>query len=209
VANQAANQQGKTMNRHPSGILVAALALSLLTGCGAAKDTNGSSASSGDAKSGSNQGAASNEGSNGSGEMGVDMPDLSKTIYSKQFTIPGKPQGKVTVGILSLERKDRLAILKVVVTPEFGDLPASELISFTKALDESSTWAPTLLDLTNLKKYRVVGGTGGYLNFEDGKAVSGQPIYGWAAFAAPPASVKNLDLIMTEWMPRFTNVPIQ
>ena len=141
--------------------------------------------------------------------MGVDMPDLSKTIYTRQFAIPGQPARKVTVGILSLERKGRLAILKVVVTPDFADRPASEIISLTNALDVTLTWQPHLLDLTNLKSYRVVGGSAGYLNFEEGKAVSGQPIYGWAAFAAPPADVKSLDLLMTEWMPRFTNVPIR
>jgi hypothetical protein len=196
------------MKRHSSGIIVAALALSLLTGCGAAKDSRPTPASSSPKPgSGSTQSAEAGA-NNGASEMGVDLPDLSKTIYSKQLAIPGQPQRKVTVGILSLERKGQLAILKVVVTPDFADQPASRVVTFTNALDVALTWAPHLLDLTNLKSYRVVSGTAGYLSFEDGKAASGQPIYGWAAFAAPPADVKSLDLQMTPWMPRFTNVPI-
>ena len=198
------------MKRQSSGVIVAALALSLLTGCGAAKDSSptpaGSSPKSG---SGSTQGAEASA-SNGASEMGIDLPDLSKTIYSKQFAIPGKPARKVTVGILSLERKDRLAILKVVVTPEFTDLPATELVEFEDALGQSGWhWTPTLLDLTNLKKYKVLHGGGEFLSLENGKAFSGQPIYGWAVFAAPPAGVTHLDLNVTSWMPRITNVPIR
>jgi len=196
------------MKRHSSAIIVAALALGLLTGCGTAKDSSPTPASSSPKSgSGSTQGAEASA-SNGASEMGVDLPDLSKTIYAKQFAIPGEPQHKVTVGVLSLERKGRLTILKVVVTPDFADRTASQTVTLTDALDVTLTWQPHLFDLTNLKSYRVVSGTAGYLNFEDGKAVSGQPIYGWAAFASPPADVKSLDLQMTAWMPRFTNVPI-
>jgi hypothetical protein len=200
------------MKRHSSGIVVAALALGLLTGCGAAKDSNDGSANSTNAKStsGPQQGAAVDQANNGAGEIGIDQPDPSKTLYSKQFAIPGKPQRKVTVGILSLERKDRIAILKVVVTPEFADLPASELIPFQDALGQSGWhWTPTLLDLTNLKKYKVLHGNGEFLNLEKGQAISGQPIYGWAVFAAPPAGVTRLDLNVTDWMPRITNLSIR
>jgi hypothetical protein len=49
----------------------------------------------------------------------------------------------------------------------------------------------------------------GMLNFDHGEAVSDQPIYGWAVFAAPPAGVTIFDLNVTERMPRFTNVPIR
>ena len=103
-----------------------------------------------------------------------------------------------------------MAILKVVVTPEFTDLPASQLVSFNDALDLGSWhWTPTMLDLTNLKKYKVLWGTGAWLNFEKGKAENGQPIYAWAVFAVPPADVTKLDLTIVEWMPRLTNVPIR
>jgi hypothetical protein len=199
------------MKRHSTGTIVAALALSLLTGCGAAKDSSTGPANSGSPKSGSGSTQGAEAGANnGASAMGVDMPDLSKTIYSKQFDIPDKPQRKVTVGILSLERKDRIAILKVVVTPEFTDLPASELIPFADALGQGIWhWQPTLLDLTNLKKYKVLYGDGEFLNLEKGKAISGQPIYGWAVFAAPPAGVTHVDLNVTDWMPRITNVPIR
>ena len=198
------------MKPHSSGIIVAALALSLLTGCGAAKDSSPAPASSSPKSgSGSTQGAEAGA-NNGASEMGVDLPDLSKTIYSKQFALPGKPARKVTVGILSLERKDRIAILKVVVTPEFTDLPATELIQFEDALGQSGWhWTPTLLDLANLKKYKVLHGGGEFLNLENGEAFSGQPMYGWAVFAAPPAGVTHLDLNVTDWMPRITNVPIR
>lgn len=204
------------MKRHPSRLLVAALALSLLAACSTAKDTGGNppGGSPGAAKSSSGSGATGDPATNGANEIGIDAPDLSKVIFSKQFNLPGNAQRKVTVGILSLERKDQVAILKVAVTPQFADLPASELVGFQQAINEGGgfVWQPTLLDLKNLKKYKVLHAPGmageGALIFQNGKAVSGQPIYGWAVFAAPPAGVTSLDLTISDWMPRFTNVPI-
>jgi hypothetical protein len=210
------------VKRHPSRLLVAALALSLLTACSTARDTDGKSANdkadngkSSSAPASNGPAAPGDPAANGASGIGIDQPDPSKAIFSKQFALPGNPQRKVTVGILSLERKDRVAILKVVLTPEFADLPASELIGFQQAIDEGGAfiWQPTLLDLKNLKKYNVLhaprtAGEGALL-FQNGKAVSGQPIYGWAVFAAPPAGVTSLDLTITDWMPRLTNVPIR
>lgn len=202
------------MRRHQSPLIVVALALSLLAGCSSDKGADNSSGDKGSAGSNSGadstspQGIAQDPAKNGASGIGIDQPDLSKVIFSKQFAVPGKPQRKVTVGILSLERKDRLAVLKVVITPEFTDLAPTETVSHFKALGDSS-WRPTLLDLRNLKEYRVLSGSGGPLSFEEGEAVSGQPIYAWAVFAAPPAGVTRLDLTMVDWMPRITNVPIQ
>jgi len=198
-------------------MLGAALALTLLAACSADKDTGGSSDSggTGDGRSSPAPGATSAPAANGADEIGVDQPDPSKVIFSKQFAQPGNPQRKVTVGILSLERKEKVAILKVVLTPAFADKPASELIGFQESLDESGgfVWRPTLLDLKNLKKYTVLHSPGmdgsGMLLFDDGQAVSGQPIYGWAVFAAPPAGVTSLDVTITDWLPRITNVPIR
>lgn len=206
------------MRRNPFRMLAATLALGLLTACSAAEDTSTTpvkpGTSTGTPSPGS-PGVAVDPATNGASEIGIDQPDLSKVMFSKQFGLPGNPQRKVTVGILSLERKDRVAILKLVVTPEFADLPASELIGFQDSLAEadSFSWAPNLLDLKNLKKYKVLHSRGmdgsGMLLFDDGEAASGQPIYGWAVFAAPPPGVTSIDLNVTEWMPRFTNVPIR
>lgn len=208
------------MRQRYSGMLIAGLALSLVTACSVAKDTNSNSAkdsggnnnatkSGGEDSPSSAPDGAGDPANNGGGEIGVDQPDPSKAIFSKQFTHPGKTQRKVTVGILSLERKDQVLMLKVAVTPEFGDKSAGETITFVEALGPDSSWRPSLLDLKNLKKYDILRSGGGALRYEEGKAVSGQPIYGWVAFAPPPAGVKNVDLTMTEWMPRFTNVPIR
>jgi len=204
------------MRRHLSRMIVAAVALSLLTACSADKGTSVMPAGDRTGASGSaGPGVPANPADNGASKIGIDQPDPSKAIFSRQFALPGNPQRKVTVGILSLERKDKVAILKLVVTPEFADLPASELIGFQKSLNESGgfVWAPTLLDLKNLKKYKVLHSPGmdgsGMLLFGDGEAASGQPIYGWAVFAAPPVGVTSLDLTVTEWMPRFTDVPIR
>jgi hypothetical protein len=200
------------MTRRQSRMVVAALALTLLAACSTDKATsvNPGAGSTGSAKSSSAPGATNDPATNGANQIGVDEPDLSKVMFSKQFAIPGEPQHKVTVGILSLERKDKVAILKVVATPDFADKSATQRIGFKDAVHSFPLWwLPTLLDLTNLKQYKVLAGSGGYLNYEDGEAVSGQPIYAWAVFAAPPANVTKLDLNLVSWMPRFTNVPIR
>lgn len=193
------------MNRHTSRLIVAALVMTLLAACSADKGSNTTPTG----KPSPTQGATSDPSKNGANELGIDAPDLSKTIISKQFAIPGSSQRKVTVGILSLERKGKVAVLKVVVTPEFADLKANETVPFGRALGQFGFhWTPDLLDLTNLKKYTVLWTDSKWLNYEDGEAVSGQPIYGWAVFAAPPAEVTSVDLTVTDWMPRFTKVPI-
>jgi hypothetical protein len=198
------------MKRHLSPVIVTTLALSLLTACGSGTDNSGNTDNNAKISTSNEKSAPDAEANanNGSNEMGVDQPDPSKAIYSKQFSLPGETGKKVTVGILSLKRQDKVLMLKVVVTPEFADKSAGETIEFVKAIDGLLYWDPTLLDLKNLKKYKVLSGSGGMLNFDDGVAVSGQPIYGWAAFAPPPAGVTSIDLTMVAWMPRFTNVPI-
>lgn len=201
------------MKRHSSRSIVAALALTLLaagglTACSREADPKGSAATG--RTSPAKPGATADPAQNGANEIGIDQPDPSKAIFSKQFAIPGKSQRKVTVGILSLERKGQLLILKVVMTPEFADLAGDETIGVERALGQDGIfWTPTLLDLKNLKKYTVPYVSGHWLNGQDGEAVSGQPIYAWATFAQPPAQVTNVDLSITPWMPRFTNVPIR
>ena len=179
--------------------------MTLLAACSADKGSNTTPTG----KPSLTQGATSDPSKNGANELGIDAPDLSKTIISKQFAIPGSSQRKVTPGILSLERKGKVAVLKVVVTPEFADLKANETVPFETALGQFGFhWTPDLLDLTNLKKYTVLFTDSKWLNYEDGEVVTGQPIYGWAVFAAPPAEVTSVDLTVTDWMPRFTKVPI-
>jgi hypothetical protein len=193
------------MRRHPSRVIVAALALCLLAACSTAKDSSGAKSandSAGNDKSSSGTSGGGDSTNNGSGEIGIDQPDPSKVIFSKQFAVRGEPQHKVTVGILSLARQNQVLMLKVVVTPDFADKSGGETITFAQALGDGY-WSPTLLDLKNLKKYSMLG-----LTYQKGYAVNAQPIYGWAAFAPPPEGVRSVDLSMTDWMPRITNVPI-
>jgi hypothetical protein len=111
------------------------------------------------------------------------------------------------VDVLALKRKDKLLILTAAVTPKNS---LAEPQSLFRVLGNHS-WFPKLIDTTNLKQYAVVRSGGSRLATSDlgVEAASGQPMFVYAVFAAPPADVTSINVLFADGIPALTDVPIQ
>jgi hypothetical protein len=146
---------------------------------------------------------------NGSAAAGVGLEALDNPIATVKARtgMEKDPEGTVKVDILGLKRKDKLLILTAAVTPTNS---LAEPQSLFRVLG-SHSWSPTLVDTTNLKQYSVVRAKGGRLASGDlsVKAGSGQPMFVYAVFAAPPADVTKINILFADSIPALTDVTIQ
>ena len=62
----------------------------------------------------------------------------------------------------------------------------------------------------NLNKHGVLGGINGAVtNHQGGRFMPGETFYAYASFAAPPADVTTMDVMMVEGAPLATGVEIR
>jgi hypothetical protein len=115
------------------------------------------------------------------------------------------PRGTLTVDILSLRRKDKLLVLTLQVTPKDSLSQPQALFN----LLGGTFWVPKLIDSVNLKEYDTVQGSSELQSsVTSTRAGSGQPMYLYAIFAAPPAGVSSLNLIFANAFPTLNDIPI-
>ncbi len=154
-------------------------------------------------------GASADPEENGSAAAGVGLEALANPIATVEARtgMEKDPAGTVKVDILGLKRKDKLLILTAAVTPKNS---LAEPQSLFRVLG-SHSWSPTLVDTANLKQYSVVRARGGQLASGDlsVKAGSGQPMFVYAVFAAPPAEVTTINVLFADSIPALTDVAIQ
>ena len=146
---------------------------------------------------------------NGSAAAGVGLEALDNPIATVEARtgMEKDPEGTVKVDILGLKRKDKLLILTAAVTPTNS---LAEPQNLFRVLG-SHSWSPTLVDTANLKQYSVVRAKGGRLASGDlsVKAASGQPMFVYAVFAAPPTDVTKINILFADSIPALTDVAIQ
>jgi hypothetical protein len=203
------------MRTRTSGLLTAAilsvsLALTACSGSGdsAAKD-KGTAADSTKAPSASGTASAGDPKENGSADAGIGLEAIDHPIatVTAKTGMEKDPAGTVKVDLLGLKRKDKLVVLTAAVTPT---TTLSEPQSLFRVLG-SNSWTPSLIDTVNLKQYSVVRAADGLLASNDlaVKAGSGQPMFVYAVFAAPPPDVTKIDVLFADSIPAFTGVPVQ
>lgn len=97
-------------------------------------------------------------------------------------------------------------ILTLSLTPKFATPGCASLYAL---LGGPTYFKPTLVDPVNLRVYGVVEGGGKGLSSAHTTATtySGAPMFLWAAFAAPPTDVENLNIFDT--LPTIMDVPVQ
>jgi len=189
---------------------MAALALTA-TGCAGASDeqTAKETATAAVSSASGSPSASADPEENGSAAAGVGLEALAHPIATVEAktAMEKDPEGTVKVDLLSLKRKDKLLILTGAVTPTTS---LAEPQSLFRALG-SHSWTPLLVDTTNLKQYSVVRARGSRLASGDlmVKAASGQPMFVYAVFAAPPADVTKINVLFADSIPALTDVPIQ
>jgi hypothetical protein len=94
------------------------------------------------------------------------------------------PKAKLRVDVLSLKRKDKLLVLTLQVTPTHMLIGTQALFTLLRI----RFWSPELIDSVNLKQYSVVKASSSLASSVTSvRATSGQPMYLYAVFAAPPA----------------------
>lgn len=198
-------------------------AFGTVAGCSGGSDTAGKSAttspSSSTASASSTSSASSstsasssvNPSANGASAAGVAETDVSKAAATTSVAFKDPySSGKVKVAVLPLQRRGKLMILTVAFTPTIAAGSERSTASVFSVLSQH-LFTPSLIDATNLKKYSVVksGGVTLQTGETNVSAASGQPMYAWAAFAAPQDNVSALDVQISDAIPRFNSIPIQ
>ncbi len=146
-------------------------------------------------------------GSTGTFTPGAQKYDLTKPIVEQSFAVPGAAPDTdtVTVGVLGLESDGKLQVLHLAFTPHFTSQGSTDKISLGTMLDHYS-FDPVLVDRKNLKVYSVVG------DFETGTSAvtaNDQPMYVYAAFAAPEDTGTAFEVRFNDvWQPFVDITPV-
>lgn len=201
------------MRTRTSRLLVCAVSVGLaLTACsGSAKDEARptTSATTSTASGSASVTSSTDPKENGSAEAGVGQEALDHPIASVRAKtgMEKDPAGTVKVDLLGLKRKDKLVVLTAAVTPTTTYTSPQNLFRVLG----SNSWLPSLIDTVNLKQYRVVRADGRNLSSNDlvVRAGSGQPMFVYAVFAAPPPDVTKVNVLFSDAIPAFSDVPIQ
>lgn len=188
--------------------LVCALVLAGCTGSGsdgAGSDAARASASAPATAAGpasSVSGSASSEGDDVEQESasaaGIDLDALAAPIATATVpaVVEGDPDATMEVSLLSLERDGETVIGTFSFTVDADGEEAGWLWDYLGG----QSWRPFLVDTTNLTRHDVLMSPGTYaMTSSQGlKFRPGQTMYGFAAFAAPPADVTTLTVQLVE-----------
>jgi hypothetical protein len=196
-----------------AAVATAVAALMLFTaGCSGSPDTvekASSPTSSAGSPSSDPAAAPKDKVDSGAAAAGIDPMNLPKPVGSFTAPLPYDKDRKTTgrFDIYSLKRQGKLAILTMSVTPTFSTVESASLFS----LMGNHGLRPTLVDPVNLREYAVLRGGSGPLvtNNVSARSYSGEPIFFWAAFAAPPANVAKINLNLYDTLPPVMDVPVQ
>ncbi len=191
----------------------AALAIALtLSACSAGSDgdttadteQSSSTTTAGDSAGGDSQQAAE--------QAGIDTKNLPTPLATA--TVPGQidgdPAATLDIAVLQLRRSGKTVVLTYSVTPHTTQDKADNLYQW---FGESGT-QPTLVDTTNLRLHRIPEQSNGVsgdvmTNLVNLKAASGQTVYVYAVFAAPPDDVTTMSVNVADGIPAMIDVPVQ
>jgi hypothetical protein len=141
------------------------------------------------------------------GRPGYD--NAAKPVVQGTFDSPAAKGATVDISIMRLKAKGKLATLTVQITPH---LPATDTRRINAyGLNGEHRLGTSLIDPVNLKRYLVVRDSGGQeLETDDifTKMANDQATPFYFTFAAPPESVKSLDVQIGSW-PMFRDIPVE
>lgn len=142
---------------------------------------------------------------------GVQDADVESALAEQTVALPGSPDDKVTLGVLSLEVKGEVMLLRLAVTPDFASESDSQAINLFSSFEDTG-FRPVLVDVENLKEYAVLKASRGQQRWAsdpvDTRSMNGTPMLAYAYFAAPEDDIDTIDVKVTDFWPAFTDVPI-
>jgi hypothetical protein len=123
------------------------------------------------------------------------------------MSLDNDQQALLKIDVLGLKRQGKVLVLTAALTPTTSQTDALNLYEM---LGQQS-WQPQLIDVNNLKLYRVATAGSGELRSKDigDRVPSGSTLLVEATFAAPPAGVDALNLQFADQVPTFEGVRIQ
>jgi hypothetical protein len=194
-----------------SATTVAVLIL-LTAGCSGSTDTTDkvTSSKSSAGSTGSGQAAGQmDEVASGAAGANIDPMNLPKPVVSLTTPRPtsSDPDATARIDIYSIKRQGRLAILTLSITPKTNSTDSVAQFTFMG----NHFFSPSLVDPVNLREYEVVSSSKGSLSTGNtsARSYSGQPMFVWAVFAAPPPNVQKVNLNLYSFLPTFMDVPVQ
>jgi hypothetical protein len=135
--------------------------------------------------------------------------NAAKPVVKGTFDSPAAKGATIDIAIMGLKVKGKLATLNVQFTPH---LPATDTRRINAySLNGERGLGTSLIDPVNLKRYLVVRDSGGQeLETDDifTKMANDQATPFYFTFAAPPESVKSIDVQIGSW-PMFRDVPVE
>lgn len=143
---------------------------------------------------------------------GVDPAELGEPLatVTRPARVAGDPDATMDVSLYSLER-DGKALVGIFSFTVHSDSTTAEPEWLYDYLS-SQSWRPHLIDTTNLTRHDVLGGSGRYaVSDSQGSTyfLPGQTVYGYAAFASPPAEVTTMTVQLIDGTPAIQDVPVQ
>lgn len=140
----------------------------------------------------------------------VEAFDPSDSIVEQTVSLQENPDDKVTLAIQSLRVEGKAMRLRLIVTPHFTSVGASDTLSLYEVW-ETRRFSPLLVDLENLKEYSVISNGDLLWTSDPGDtwAVNGEPMLAWAVFPAAEDDIDTVEVRVTEWWPPFVDVPIE
>jgi hypothetical protein len=189
-------------------IVAAAVAATCLVGCGDSATDDGAPAAAPTSADATPADAATSTPSDDATVAAASDDD--EVLGEQTFGLRENPEDEVTVGVRSLRVEGRVMTLRLTVTPRFASASDSDDISLYDVW-ERSVFAPTLIDMDNLKEYRVIrdGPATWSSDSVDNRTVNGHPMEVYAVFAAPEDDIDSFDLRVADWWQPFDDIPVE
>lgn len=176
----------------------AALAVMLLAGCtGSGDDADATTSGAASTASPSSTAGTTADGAKASG---IDPANPPKPLGSVTVPTPAEGVESTLVELLELRRRDTVLVATFRVTPKPASSGTGDV---TLAQAVGGAFAPQLLDLGNLKRYRYVEALRSDQRAVE--SVDGSPMYAFAAYAIPQGT-STVDVRVSDIAPLVEKV---
>lgn len=141
---------------------------------------------------------------------GVDLTTLGEPVATAEIpaNVEGDSEATMTVELFGLEKQGETVVATFAFT--VNSTSQSDEHRYLYHYLGNSGWHPYAIDTVNLNKHGVLGGAKrGQTDYQGMRFKPGQTFYAYASFAAPPADVTTMDVMMVEGAPIASGMEIR